>query len=315
MSRLATVVISTLTLLGAAMIGETARAQTVDPVFHLTGEEVTLPFTLAKNIPFIDSEVNGVRGKLMFDTGARSALSLNNRRVPLTGGTDAGSGFFGSGQTYTKLLHERVGPIRVGDLTFEGAADVESQAAAQLERITPDFLGWIGYDFFEGYAIKLDYDALEVTFYKDGPDVAARYLEGETVVGVIPFETRKLPNNPITSATLGSTSLELVFDTGQYGIFFAEQEAMDRLTAEGRLTPFDEETSTLSGLVIGDNALTIDLNLNVFGQSFPPAAAMDVHSPVVVSLGYAILSRYKTVWDYSAKRIYLLERRPGNPGV
>ena len=128
-------------------------------------------------------------------------------------------------------------------------------------------------------------------------------------MGVIPFETRRLPNNPITSATLGSTSLELVFDTGQYGILFAEPEAMDRLTAEGRLTPFDEETSTLSGLVIGGDALTLDLNLNVFGQSFPPAAAMDVHSPVVVSLGYAILSRYKTVWDYSAKRIYLLERR------
>jgi len=310
MFRFTTASLSALTLLGVAMMGPGAQAQSAEQAFHLRGEEVTLPFTLAKNIPFIEGEVNGVRGKLMFDTGARHALALNNRRVPLSGGTDAGSGLFGSGQTYAKLLHERVGPITVGDMTFESATQVQSQAAAQLERITPDFLGWIGYDFFDGYAIKLDYDALQVTFYKDGPDVAARYLEGETVVGVIPFETRLLPNNPMTSATLGSTSLELVFDTGQYGMLFAEQAAIDRLMAEGRVKPAADDRIDVSGLVIGDNALTLDINIDVMDRTFPPAAALDVHSPVVVSLGYAILSQYKTVWDYSAKRIYLLERGP-----
>lgn len=314
MSAFKTAAIFALTLFSVATAGRVAQAHTVEPGFHLTGEEVTLPFTLARNIPFIDSEVNGVRGKLMFDTGARSALSLNNRRIPLSGGTDAGTGFFGSGQTFTILLHERVGPIRVGDLTFESAMQVESQAAELLEKITPDFLGWIGYEFFDGYAIKLDYDALTVTFYKDGPDVVERYLEGETILAVIPFETRRLPNNPITSATLGSTALELVFDTGQSGALFAEQDSLDRLSADGRMAPAEGEQVRLSGLVIGENALTTDLTVGVLDQPFPPAEAMGVHSPVVVSLGYAILSRYKTVWDYSAKRMYLLERHgSGNP--
>ena len=33
-----------------------------------------------------------------------------------------------------------------------------------------------------------------------------------------------------------------------------------------------------------------------------------LQAPAVVTLGYTVLSRYKTVWDDAAKTLYLLER-------
>ena len=310
MYRVTIFVLSAMALVGVATTVESAQVKVPSPVFHLTGDEVTLPITLAKGIPFINAEVNGAKGRLMLDTGAASALSLNNRRVPLKGGTAAGTGMFGKGETFTVLQHERVGPVRVGNLTFVSVTNVRSQAAEQLEHIAPDFLGWLGFGFFDGYAVKFDYDARKVTFYKDGPNARLHFLQGETVVAAIPFETRRLPNIPITSATLGSVRVDLIFDTGQYGMLFGPQESLDRLIAEGRVTPGGEdERMKLSGLVIGNDAVSLDLDVYTLTPTFPPAKAIGTQTTSVISLGYAILSRYKTVWDYGNKTLYLLKPR------
>ena len=310
-SSLATAMISSAAILWTGAGNPPAYQIQPTPSFHIAGEQVVLPFVLVDEYPFIEAEVNGAHGKLMFDTGANGALALNSRTVPLPPGEVIGTGMFGSGQTYTKVRHARVGPIRIGPLTFDTATDVQSQDAAQLERITPDFIGWIGYRFFDGYAVKLDYDALQATFYKDGRGAADRYLEGETVAAVIPFETRLLPNIPIVPARLGLAPVEVAFDTGQYGTIFVTPDIQAALESEGRLRPVDvpgETRADLTQLVFGDDDATLDLRVDLADAPFPAAGPIGLQAPTVITLGYTVLSRYKTVWDYAAKTLYLLER-------
>jgi hypothetical protein len=49
------------------------------------------------------------------------------------------------------------------------------------EAITPDFLGFIGHDFYRGYLFKLDYKGNRITFYRqtDARRQSKDYLAGE----------------------------------------------------------------------------------------------------------------------------------------
>lgn len=160
------------------------------PEVRFSGETVTLPIVLIKNYPFIEGSIAGVRGKLMLDTGAEQALAINDHRVPLVGGIAIGSGLFGSGQRFAVRLVPRVTEVHIAFLSFAQATTVQAQDARQLESIAPDFLGWLGYDSWAGYAMKLDYKHRRATFYKGGPK---SYLKGERIIAELPFEVRKLP--------------------------------------------------------------------------------------------------------------------------
>lgn len=65
----------------------------------------------------------------------------------------------------------------------------------------------MGFGFWRGYALKMDYGRNVATFYRD-EDAAGgqppKYLAGETVMGVIHYETRKQPNVPIVLVRIGS---------------------------------------------------------------------------------------------------------------
>jgi hypothetical protein len=88
-----------------------------------------------------------------------------------------------------------------------------------LEGITPDFLGWVGYYFWEGYALKLDYRRSRVTLYKGPPEL---YLSAEKVIAELPFEIRKLPNHPVMHIRIGGLDIIAAFDTGQYGALYTD---------------------------------------------------------------------------------------------
>lgn len=136
--------------LSSALPGMPAAAQTpldntVAPEMRLTGDRVAIPFMMVREFPFVQGTVNGISGKFMLDTGSREALVFNHHRIPMENGQPIGSSHFGSGQTYEIALHDQVGPVAIGPLQLSKVTNVASQDASQLERITPDFLGWFGY--------------------------------------------------------------------------------------------------------------------------------------------------------------------------
>jgi hypothetical protein len=281
----------------------------IAPEFRLRGDIVSIPFVMVREFPFVEAEVNGVKGKLMLDTGALEALSLNQNPIKLPEGRVIGRGSFGSGQTYEMVMRPSVDDVRLaGALTYGRVTTFISQDAAQLERITPDFLGWLGYWFWEGYAVKFDYKASKATFYKGGPKA---FLRGETVVAAIPFETPRLPNDPVLVARIGDADFETILDTGQYGSIFADATTLEHLKANGEIKPVAGEDNPVDVEALrfseGPAIPLAKLATHPSEGATPFAKAMGVASPRIISLGYAFLRQYKTVWDYPNKTLYLLQ--------
>lgn len=288
------------------------RADTVPksahaPEIRLHGDHVTLPIHMVRQYPFVEGEVAGVKGKFMLDTGTGEVLVINDHRVPLEGGTVLGKGFYGSGQTYEIRLRPSVKDIRLGEMAFPEATQVQSQDAQQLEHITPDFLGFIGYWFWDGYALKMDYKQSRATFYRGGPD---DYLRGEQVMAALPFELRKLPNHPVMHIKIGSTDFAVAFDTGQYGSMFTDQDTLNRLKKEGLITPGknDGEKFIVTGIRF-DNGLGATMPVEqVSTEPFVAAKPLGLTEKNILTMGYGFLKQYKTVWDFKRKTIYLLRR-------
>ncbi|MEG3191590.1 hypothetical protein [Lysobacter sp. D1-1-M9] len=274
---------------------------------RLTDKITTLPIVMVREFPFIEGTVAGVEGKFMLDTGAQDSLSINDNRVPVLDARTIGSGFFGSGQTFKIRLVPELQDIRIGGLIYPRATAVESMDARLLEGITPDFIGWIGYNAFSGHAMKLDYQNLRATFYRHGE---ADYLESERVVAELPFETRKLPNHPIQAGRIGEMDVVTSWDTGQHGNLYTSEEGKARLLREGRLTPSPTKPDSfdLHGLRLNGHTMPSIPSIAVHTTHSPAAAPIGISEADWLVLGYALLHQFKTVWDYDRQRIYLLER-------
>jgi hypothetical protein len=276
------------------------------PEFRLSGDRVVLPIVMVRDYPFVEGQVEGVKGKLMLDTGLDQALSLNDHRISLPGGKTIGTGQFGSGQTFAIRLNAAVENVQTGSLHFARVTHVQSQDATQLEHITPDFIGWIGYYFWQGYALKLDYKRSQTSFYRGSPKA---YLAGEKVLAIIPFEVGKLPNHPLVHIRIGGIDATAAFDTGQYGAIFTDEASKARLLTTGVLKAGrDDGSYDLDSIDLGDHHLPGVKGVEVSTDPFPPASAIGTTTRTVVTIGYGFLRQYKTVWDYREKRIYLLAR-------
>lgn len=306
----------TMALLAALAVPAFGMAQPVPsgaaiaPEFRLKGDVVSLPLTMVRSYPFVEAEINGVKGKLMLDTGELDALALNQNPLKLSEGRPIGQGSFGSGQTFEVILRPSVETIQLpGGLNYHHVTTFRSQNAAQLERITPDFIGWLGYYFWDGYAVKFDYGGKQATFYKGGPKA---FLRGEKVIAAIPFTTPGRLDDPLMIAKVGDREFEIIPDTGQYGHLFADADEREHLIAIGAIKPVagDDEAIDISALRFakGPRIHLSKIATHPYKDAAPFGKAVGAKSRRIITLGFALLSQYKTVWDYPNKMLYLLKQ-------
>ena len=276
------------------------------PEIRLAGKTVTLALVMVREFPFVEGEIAGIKGKFMLDTGMQDALVINDHRVPITGGSKIGTGHFGSGQTYEVRLHSVVQNIRIGTIGYPRVTRVRSQDARMLEKITPDFLGWIGHGFFSSHAMKIDYQRMEVTFYEEGQE---RFLAGEKLIAALPFETRRLPNVPLIRARIGDVDAIVSLDTGMYGSLNIAEAERRSLLESGQLSPTDDpDKFDLKGVRIDDKIDAVVPGIEVEEGPSASAAAVGITEATELELGFAFLQNFKTVWDYRHNRLYLLAR-------
>nr|WP_294914658.1 hypothetical protein [uncultured Neokomagataea sp.] len=298
-------------LLIAAHIGIISANDTIPPKsqraaeIQFTPPEITLPIALVKGYPFINGSISGVHGKLMLDTGSQLSLTINNHIIPTKNNIEIGTGFFGSGQHFSVSLTPEIRNIHIGPVTFPKATFVTSQDARQLENITPDFIGWVGYNAWAPYALKLDYRREKAVLYRGQP---VTYLRGEHVIATLPFETRKLPNHPIMPATIGTTTVITAWDTGQYGTLYTSEAEKAHLLHSGQLKPSatDADSFDLSGLRIDGHNMPTITGISVETTRFAAATPIGLNEPNILTIGYGFLQHYKTVWDYRQHSLYLL---------
>ncbi len=282
--------------------------------FHLQGDVQVLPIIMVREFVFVPAEINGIKGKLMFDSGLHDALFLNEHLVPMDKGQGAGRSFTQSGQTAEVSLHAHVDAVSLGaGLNYAQVPGVYGQNLDYLEKITPDCIGQIGYRFFEGYLFKLDYQRRQLTFYRSTDERIRKrdFLVGEKVMATVPFQTRTLPNIPIVTLKIGGIDFVGAFDTGQSGELAIREETQTTFTKAGLLSRSDqpgEPTYNLSGIELTTSQKASMASITVINDPYPAAEPLGIPTENILMLGYAFLSQYATVWDFQGQTLYLLEK-------
>jgi hypothetical protein len=284
--------------------------------FGLKDDIVSLPIYLSHEFPLVAVKINGVPGKLMFDTGSEEALSLNDKAVPLQGGRVIGEGVMGSGQKFEIKSYPVVSSVVLdGSIMnlYQNLHNVKGQDLSFMtEGVGDDFLGILGHHFYDGYLFKLDYCGNRVTFYRQTEErmAAQDFLKDETIIAVLPFEIRKLPNHPMVPLTIGEVPFLGSFDTGQLGGIYLDKATRAKFTKQRLLTPKvggDEPMFDLSGIAFMPAFTASVSGTRVFDSPLPTATALGITERNVISFGYSFLRRYKTVWDFGECKIYFLK--------
>src|SRR5690606_15542617 len=80
-------------IISTSVYAQNLEVTTIRDEFQLTGDSISFPLTIVDYYPFISGEVNGVKGKFMFDTGHQGALSINSTIFSLNSQKEVGEGF------------------------------------------------------------------------------------------------------------------------------------------------------------------------------------------------------------------------------
>lgn len=294
------------------------NAQIFEKTPELHGDIIVFPITLINAFPFISGTVDGVNGKFMFDTGSATSISLNDNFIKLPNKKVKGNGVVGSGQSFKTSINDTIREIKfTNGITYLNLENITSANYDFLQRyITPDFIGYIGHNFFKDYLFKLDYIGRKITFYKSSAERSNTkdFLVDEKVLAVIDFKTRKLENHPIVNVTIGNINVLGAFDTGQYGMLQLDSPSSKELRSKGYV--FDYGTDGDGDTLLNVKNITIDgkFKTALKGVEFSDLEgtqiirnALDITEPNILDIGYRFLSQYKTVWDYENKKIYILE--------
>ncbi|MCX2481153.1 hypothetical protein OQY15_18760 [Pedobacter sp. MC2016-15] len=285
------------------------------PEFHLTEDTCSINFLDHARYIFIEGSIGKTKGKFMFDTGSQTSLAINRLFVETKGGKKIGTGFNGSGENYDVFRLDTVRDINVGNrLSFDICGPVEANEQKGIhEHLEPQFLGLIGYDFFKGYVMKVDYRNHRLTFYKNTEtrNKNQDFLKGEKLITVINLKASLLPNHPLTDLQINGVSVDAGFDTGTPGVLYPTDSFKEELSKKGILGEKDKESeTTLKNLEFanGYKGYSEQIHILTPEQGMGIRKAIGFQTENMLELGHGFLAQYKTVWDIQNKKLYLLQR-------
>jgi hypothetical protein len=278
---------------------------------HLAGDQSTLPLVLVKGYPFLEGEINGIKGKLLFDVGDEESFALNSHAIAVPNGKEIGKGFFGSGQKFAVSSFPIVDDLKLaGGPEYTAVPNVRGNSGQQLEEnITPDFIGWIGVAFFEGYVIKLNYQHPSVTFYKNDASGAGRQaaLKGEKVLQVIHFDNSAHSNLITFPIKIGSLPFVANLDTGSHDALWLTPELIEKMKAEGTLHCKADECK-LSSVSIDNHVISLRSHSDLIEGKASISDLIGHPNDNIMTLGFEFLSTFKTAWDYQNQTLTLLSK-------
>tara|TARA_B110000208_G_scaffold141041_1_gene170191 strand:- start:109 stop:1074 length:966 start_codon:yes stop_codon:yes gene_type:complete len=281
---------------------------------HLEGDRIRIPITIIEDWPFIDGEINGVKGRWMFDTGNGKDISLHTRKLQGVDSKVIGSGFVGSGQTFEVLEYPLIDEMKIGDILYDSVKGVQGNDYVFLEPITSTVLGQIGFDFFKGYDIKIDYLRSELTFYKQKQDIEnwKDIKNHKNYITSLPYFTRRLENHPMIKVQHQGIEFLVTFDTGGgKGSIIMEDSHFEKFKKSGDIEDFYDEPSPLYSWynIKIDERLTVDL-YGMHKEDYSPAhEPLEITEKNTFTLDHSFLSQYITVWDTKNKVIHVLEKK------
>jgi hypothetical protein len=283
--------------------------------FNQKRKQVTIPFTLHRNLVIIPVQLNG-HGPYNFllDTGVGTALVTNPNLLDSLGLVPGGEiRIAGAGSTLEDLKAFMVNNVEVKipgatapglTMTFlsEDVFNLSSYVGLPIA-------GLLGYQFFNSFVVRLDYTNSRLTLYPP-EDFSYRKRDGVA----IPFELegqRPYLYALTTMAGEAPISTRLIIDTGAGHALSLEQNSHSGIKVPVPAIRTQLGTG-LSGTIMGfvGRIARFQLNKFVFNNmltSFPDHA--DVAAKVQVgrngNLGNEMLKRFNLIVDYSRSRLTL----------
>lgn len=267
---------------------------------------VRVPMELIGPYPMIRGSVNGQEGRFMLDVGTRMGLLLNSNRLKLGPSVRIGQGVADSGQPVVLHLHDNVEQLEIWPGAVVSNVDWAHSANFGFveDGIAEDFLGFIGTGILLPYEFTLDYADRSVFLSRlaaNGMPLVEAYA-GQDIVATLRFTTRNggapyEPILPVVDFALGGFAIPLDVDTGNPG---------GKLV----LTPGVNAALCALGLLIpdGDRFSVVDLT---YGESVISLRGIEVQEGTAErgTLGYSLLSRFTTAWNYQTSTLRLLTPR------
>lgn len=139
--------------------------------FNYRGAGVVVPFDLPRQIPVVDAELDGIRGKFGVDTGARSSLLLytpyveeNQLKEKYSAHLEGVTGW-GLGGPVRSLL-ARAKELRIGEIAVH---DPVVRLSTQKQGLTTSsaMAGLIGPDVLSQFDVTFDYARSRIIFEKN----------------------------------------------------------------------------------------------------------------------------------------------------
>lgn len=194
-------------------------------------------------------------------------------------------------------------------LHFEKVRNIRGNPGLPLEQnITPDFIGWIGLDFWEGYICKLDYVKSAATFYHDNAagDGSRAAEVGESVLQKISFTNKPERGVPLFAVKLGEQSMIATVDTGAHNGAWLSDADISALKKAVTLRE-DGDGFMISGITINGTPIE-PMHIDPMPGRPPFAKSLPDPEASLLYFGYEFLSRYKSVWDYGHSTLTLLKK-------
>ena len=219
-----------------------------------------------------------------------------------------------SGQKYEVLEYPLIDQVKVGTNEYKALKNIKGNNFDFLEQISPTVIGQIGFDYFKGYDMKIDYLRNELTFYKQKENIEnwKDIKKHKNYITSLPYFTRKLDNHPMMKIKHKGTDLLITFDTaGGKGSFTIEDSYFEKLKKEGDIENFYDEPGSMynwSNIKI-DERLTVNL-YGMEKEDFSPAhKPLEITEKNTFTLDHSFLSGYITIWDTKNKVIHVLEKK------
>ena len=263
-------------------------------------------FDLIDNRIFVNAKVNG-QGPfhLLLDTGAAATLRMEAaQRLGLARESEMQTGGVGSGTVSGWRTHLRaveIGKAHVEDIESNVLPFDDTPAVFGTARVD----GYIGYEFFEKYVVKHDYEKRTVTF-----------LDAKTFQYAGNGEILKVESTeyvPVVEGKLDGQSAKFGIDTGArsslivYGPYVASHALREKykpkfrgVTGWGVGGPVWSEIARIDSVELG--GAKIDGVVARFSLNKTGATAGNSKAGL---LGPDILKRFTLICDYERKRLIL----------
>ncbi len=202
--------------------------------------DFTLPFHLVDGYLFIDGQVNGKKGKFMFDTGTPFAFFLNHHFVPLAKDKYLSQGYAASGQLIVMHTQNRAVSIKLADqIQLDGLKSLpHSNFDFIQDNVEDKFLGMVGHDFNKNYLFIINYDKQTIDFhaYDQTGKALSDYVEKDKIIVTLPFIATGDGKMPELDFFIGNEKIAGFFDTGNLGSLTLTQDMKTRLENEGHIS-------------------------------------------------------------------------------